>query len=153
MLPDGFKPAPRETEADASGDIKTRDRKLKERIYLTVQGKDSNGAWAPFPSTYVNEEETILDAAKRAVAHAVGSKLLLYCPSNAPMAVDMYAYKEKKDHFGIKTFFLKVQWDDGDVDARAMKVDDFGWLARDEVVERIKEQRGEVPSKLYHYLL
>ena len=153
MLPDGFKPASRETEADAGGDIKTRGRRLKERVYLTVQDKDSNGAWAPFPSTYLNDQDTLLEAAKRAITDSVGSKLQLYCPSNSPMAVDMYAYKEKTNHFGIKTFFVKVQWDDGDVDARAMKVDDFGWLTRDEVVDRIKEQRGEIPSKLYHYLL
>ena len=65
----------------------------------------------------------------------------------------MYKFKAPKDHFGIKTFFIRVQLDDGDVDPSALNVDDFAWLARDEVVDRIKEQRGDVPSKLYHYLL
>lgn len=153
MLPEGYKPAPRETEADATGETKTLERKLKERVYLSVQEKGSNGAWEPFPVTYVNEDETLLDAAKRATSEAVGSNLQLYCPSNCPMAVDMYAYREKRDHFGIKTFFLRVQWDDGDADSTAMGVEDHAWLARDELVDRIKEQRGEVPSKLYHYLL
>ena len=149
----GYTPAPRETEADASGEIKTMDRRLKERVYLSVKEKGSNGAWAPFPSTFVGEDETILAAAKRATSEAVGGKLELYCPSNCPLAVDMYAYKEAKKYFGIKTFFLKMQFDDGDVDTKQMKAEDYGWLARDEVVDRIKEQRGDVQSKLYHYLL
>ena len=42
LLPEGFTPAPRETEADATGNVRTTDRKLKTSVYLTVQDSDTN---------------------------------------------------------------------------------------------------------------
>jgi large subunit ribosomal protein L46 len=152
LLPEGFKPAPRETEADATGDVKTRERKLKTRVYLAVQ--DATDGWS-VPTTYVNESETLLDAAKRAVPEAVGTDLKIYCPSNCPMAVDMKVYdkEEQTEYFGEKIFFFRVQWDDGDVVEADMKAKDYGWLAREEMTERVKAEKGDIASKFYHYFM
>ena len=104
----------------------------------------------------VREDETLLDAAKRAVEEKVGGTLEIYYPSNCPMAVDIKVYSkedQKQNIYGEKTFFMVVQYDEGKVDKSGIHVDDFAWLEKSEVVERIKEEQGEDKSKLYQYLL
>eukprot|EP00550_Attheya_septentrionalis_P004733 CAMPEP_0198293708 /NCGR_PEP_ID=MMETSP1449-20131203/18513_1 /TAXON_ID=420275 /ORGANISM="Attheya septentrionalis, Strain CCMP2084" /LENGTH=358 /DNA_ID=CAMNT_0043993399 /DNA_START=45 /DNA_END=1118 /DNA_ORIENTATION=- len=142
LLPEGFKPAPRETEADATGDVKTTDRQLKTRIYLAVQ--DATDGWS-VPTADVNESETLLDAAKRAVSETVGTNLSIYCPSNCPMAVDMKVYDKEKqtEYFGEKIFFFRVQRDEGDVVEADVKAEDYAWLSREEMTERVKEEKGD----------
>lgn len=154
MLPEGFTPASRETEADKTGDVRTLDRRLKTRVYLAVQGKE-NAKWG-FPTATLKGDETLLEAAQRAVTDAIGSEMELYCPSNCPMAVDMNVPPQDKrvdGMFGTKTFFMKVQHDEGDVSESSMNVSDFAWLDRGEMVERVLKERGEGPSKFYHYML
>lgn len=156
LLPEGYTPSPRETEADCSGDVRTLDRKLKTRVFLAVQ---NNGKWT-FPIGTAKESETLLDAAKRATAEAVGTDLALYCPSNCPMAVDTFVYTEEERHkemnsgyFGEKFFYFRVQRHEGDVEESVMSVDNFAWLDKDEMTSRVKEQNEENLSKLLHYLL
>ncbi len=38
LPPPGFTPAPRVTKADEAGNVQTLDRKLKDRVYLVVDG-------------------------------------------------------------------------------------------------------------------
>jgi len=162
-LPRGYTPAPRETEADANGDVRTLDRRLKTWVYLTVKDSapnDSSGAKWQFPTVEVKDDETLLEAAKRAIVEKVGSKdaMEIYYPSGAPMAVDMkvFSQEERAKHgntFGMKTFFMVVQYDDGKVSSENITVDDFAWLEKDEVVERVAEEQGENASMLYRYLL
>lgn len=152
-LPEGFTPAPRVTEADESGDVKTLNRRLKTRVYLAV--KDNN-KWM-LPTTVVKGDETLLEATKRVVADAAGDKLELYCPSNCPMGVDMKAYSEEDQKkfgaYGTKTFFMRVQYDDGEVNEEDSDGSDYGWLDRDEMTERVREEQGEDASNLYYYML
>lgn len=156
MLPEGFTPAPRETEADKSGNVKTLDRRLKTRVYLAVKGSEDNSKWT-LPTVDVNDDETLLEATKRAVANAAGDKLELYCPSPCPMAVDMKVYSDedqaKYGTFGTKTFFLRVQYDEGDVSEEDNDGSDYAWLDREEMTQRVREEQGEDASKLYHYML
>eukprot|EP00577_Skeletonema_sp_RCC1716_P021757 CAMPEP_0113423374 /NCGR_PEP_ID=MMETSP0013_2-20120614/28983_1 /TAXON_ID=2843 ORGANISM="Skeletonema costatum, Strain 1716" /NCGR_SAMPLE_ID=MMETSP0013_2 /ASSEMBLY_ACC=CAM_ASM_000158 /LENGTH=364 /DNA_ID=CAMNT_0000311227 /DNA_START=47 /DNA_END=1141 /DNA_ORIENTATION=- /assembly_acc=CAM_ASM_000158 len=159
-----FTPAPRETEADASGDVKTLDRQLKTRLYLTIksdtEGNLSGPRWT-LPSTIAETNESLLAAAERAVSDSVGSDLKLWCPSNAPMAVNMRVYNDKlpesfrENYFGEKIFYYRVQYDNtgGDVDEAAMKADDYAWLTREEVVDRIEEERGKHQARFFHYML
>lgn len=159
-LPRGFTPAPRETEADHSGDVRTLDRRLKTWVYLTVQ-ESVDGADKPqwrLPTVPLIGEETLLDGAKRAIREKVGDGMDIYYPSNCPMTLDMHVFpeEERAKHggaYGIKTFFMVVQYDEGKVDSNSLLVDDFAWLEKSELVERIQEQDGEEQSKLYHYLL
>lgn len=157
MLPKGFVPAPRETTADETGDVRTTNRKLKINIFLAVQdaGLGDEAQWQ-LPTVPLNEDETLLEAARRAMKDKVGEEVEFWCPSNAPFAVDMVAFPEeqRKDGFyGTKTFFIKVQHDGGDVSETAMAVKDFAWLDRGEMVERIQQERGDYESKFYHYML
>ena len=153
MLPEGFTPAPRVTEADKSGDIRTLNRRLKSRVYLAVK---DDGMWS-LPTVTVKDNETLLDAAKRAVADVAGDALELYCPSNCPMAVDLTVYSEddqaKLGTFGAKTFFMRVQYDEGEVNEEDNDGRDYGWLDRDEMTERVREEQGEDAFKFYHYML
>ena len=159
-----FTPAPRETEADASGDVKTLDRQLKTRVYLTIksdtEGNLSGPRWT-LPSTLAKKDESLLTAAERAVSDSVGSDLKLWCPSNAPMAVNLRVYNKnlpesfRENYFGEKIFYYRVQYDNtgGTVDENALKADDYAWLTREEIVERIGEERGEHQAKFFHYML
>jgi large subunit ribosomal protein L46 len=167
LLPEGFVPAPRETPADASGDVRTTERKLKTSVYLAVQsGEDDSSSsnnnnnnkdlWQ-FPTVAVQEDETLLEAAKRALATQIGPEVEYWTPSNCPCAVDMVALPEEdraaQGVYGTKTFFMKVTYSDGQVDPSTMKVKDYAWLDRGEVTERVKDQQGDNAASFYHYLL
>jgi large subunit ribosomal protein L46 len=108
------------------------------------------------PTVALKEDETLLEAAKRAVKEKVGEEVEFWCPSNAPYAVDMVAFPEdqRKDGFyGTKTFFIKVQYDCGDVSETTMAVKDFAWMDRGEMTERVQQERGDYESKFYQYML
>jgi large subunit ribosomal protein L46 len=151
-----FTPAARETEADESGDVRTINRKLKTNIYLAIQEQNKNDLWQ-FPSVDIKESETLLDAAKRAITEQVGTDVEFWCPSNCPWSVHLTPYTDEERQvanlYGIKTFFMKLQHDDGDVSTKDMTVKDFAWLDRQEMADRVKEQQGDHMSKFYYYML
>jgi len=177
LLPKGYEPAPRETEADRNGNVRTTNRKLKTSVYLAVldtDGDDNSTAsrWQlPTVDVLEGDGETLLEAARRAVLTKVGSQLEFWCPSNAPVAVDVKKYDDDDDdennkYYGTKTFFLKVQYDEGSVSEQDMSVQDYAWLDRDEVVDRFattvgggrgggddKKDEFNYASKFYRYLL
>jgi len=150
LLPKGYTPAPRETEADKTGDVRTTERKLKTSIYLTVQDE---GPWQ-FPTVPLKEDETLLEAAKRAIPEKAGSELEYWTISNCPCAVHMAAFPENErtsGFYGTKTFFMKLCYDEGA--ASPVNIKDYAWLAREEMAERVKEEQGDKMSRFYHYLL
>lgn len=167
LLPTNFKPAPRETKADEDGTISTLDRRLKDRVYLMIG--DS------FPTTEVklstNEDEkygngceSLLDAALRGLREQTSRcaenknkkkekfPLDLYCPSQSPLAVRLEVYDQDQQkltgRYGKKTFFMKVQYDDG-----TLQRDDIAWLDRMEIVERFHSASKDDEAKFYQYLL
>eukprot|EP00934_Nitzschia_sp_Nitz4_P006184 Nitzschia sp. Nitz4//scaffold643_size2076//500//1529//NITZ4_009301-RA/size2076-augustus-gene-0.3-mRNA-1//1//CDS//3329556066//6174//frame0 len=146
LLPEGFRPAPRETEADATGKTDTMDRKLKESIFLVVDGR--------LPSAPLNDDESLVEAAKRVVAENGGKKMDLYCPSGAPMGVCLRVDESIGDFFGTKTFYMRVQHDEGDINKKDIKGKDFEWLGRDEIVNKMQstESRQDEPN-FFRYLL
>ena len=154
-LPEGFIPAPRETEADKSGLVKTLERRLKERIYLTVQ--DSEGSNWSLPTVELKKGETLLQAARRAVKEKAGGELMdLYCASNCPVAVNLRVFPddfEKNGFYGVKTFFMRVQHDEGSVSTKSLQVTDYAWLSRSEIEEIVQKEQGPSQAKFYHYLL
>ncbi len=162
LLPDNFKPAPRETKADEEGIVNTLDRKLKNRVYLMIDGS--------FPTTDIkvasNDDdkhgadcESLLDAAVRGVDESTsrGKKkgkgpLNLYCASQAPIGVQLDVYDEDQQKstgsYGTKTFFVKVQYDDG-----MLKGDNIAWLDRSEIVEKLQSDSKDDEAKFFRYLL
>lgn len=152
QLPKGYVPAPRETEADKTGDVRTTERKLKTSVYLLVE---QDGVWQ-MPTVQLGDDETLLDAGKRALSDIVGSSVEYWYLSNAPVAVDMVAFPaedRKSGLYGTKTFFMKFSYDEGVVSKTELSADDFAWLDRGEVVGRVKEAQGDHVAKFYHYLL
>jgi hypothetical protein len=149
LLPPGFTPAPRVTKADEAGNVQTLDRKLKDRVYLVVDGE--------FPTTEVvqggddDKDESLLQAAQRAVKEYGGKSMEVYCAGHAPMGVKLSVKDtdDEQQYFGTKTFFLRLQHDEGDVEGSK----DFGWLNRSEIVEQMQNAQGEDASKFYQYLL
>lgn len=153
LLPEDFKPAPRETEADATGDVRTTDRKLKTSVYLTVQ--DGN-EWM-LPTVPLQADETLLTAGKRALADKIGPEVEFWCPSNCPFAVDMVDLppheRTSSGFYGTKTFFMKFAHLEGQVSSKSMKVKDYAWLDRGEITEKMKSEYGNDVAKFYHYLM
>mmetsp|Transcript_11022 Transcript_11022/g.24306 ORF Transcript_11022/g.24306 Transcript_11022/m.24306 type:complete len:359 (+) Transcript_11022:133-1209(+) len=157
-----FTPAPRETEADTTGNVKTRDRELKTSVFLGIktdaEGNKNGSRWT-LPSALAQSDETLLETAKRAVSGVVGEDLGLWCPSNAPMTVNFRVYNKnlpedfRKNYYGEKIFYYRVQHDNGDVDEKALKADDWGWLTKGEIVERVEEERSKHEAKFFSYML
>lgn len=140
-FPRGFEPAPRETEADKTGNVNTLDRKLKTRVYLNVQDdNDITNKWN-FPSVSLKDDETLLDAAKRAIAEKVDcpKELNIWYPSNCPIAVDLNIYDENSEErqkdklYGEKIFFMKFQYEYDEGEVQTTKKNQLAWLDRDEI--------------------
>lgn len=146
QLPPNFRPAPRETEADHSGVVNTLDRKLKDRVFLLLE--EDSDSWT-FPKASISNDESLLQGAQRAVKEKLGDKIEIYCPSNAPSAVHLEPHNEDDQFFGTKTFYMRLQHDEGDVSKRTK----HGWLDRQEIVERMEKEYGEEESKFYQYVL
>lgn len=64
-----FEPAPRLTEADKTGDVKSLMRCLDRYLYFVV--RTQSGAWG-FPTTQNLEKETIRQTGERALSECVG---------------------------------------------------------------------------------
>ena len=161
-LPEGLRPAPRETEADHSGYVHTLDRALKQRVYLTIPNtataseEQSKMHW-DFPTTdlKLDGSETLVDAAKRAVKDAVGSKLEVFAFGNAPIAFDyrLYPLRDDTDNAvqGEKIFYYRLQRDEGGAVVKNPK--DCAWLTREEIVQGMMEALGERASRFHRYHL
>lgn len=150
------------------------ERRLKDRVYLLVE--DS------FPTTEIvnkdSSEESLLEAALRGLGEHISPEtakrsdkkgggdssksdnsslpLDLYCPSNAPVAVKLEPYEAEQQQstglFGTKTFFVKVQYDDGKIGDSKNTID-FAWLDRSEIVDRMEATVGAEDAKFYQYML
>lgn len=161
LLPENFKPAPRDTKADEDGTVNTLDRRLKDRVYLMIGDC--------FPTTevklstdedkkYDNDCETLLEAALRGLKEHTGGKkkdklaIDLYSPSQAPIGVQLDVHSEEQQKstgtYGTKTFFMKVQYDDG-----TLSGDDIAWLDRSEIVERFQSSSKDDDANFFRYLL
>jgi len=158
LLPEGLKLMPRETEADETGFYRTLDRKLKTRVYLAIRPNDEKG-WM-VPTVDLKSNETLVDGAKRAVekVSSRSNDLVIRCFGNAPMGVSLKANDKGSDTdgiFGTKTFFMKVQYESGNVYENELNkvMGDWGWLDRREIAERIKQEKGENIGLFYHHLL
>jgi len=175
MMPEGFTPMPRETPADHSGFLQTLDRKLKTRVYLSIRPNDTDGWMFPTMDLRVpssssasaaaassKQEETIGACARRVVLDMCGEELDVTYISNCPMGVTMESNEElgitkeeDSEFFGVKTWFMRVQYSSGSLDEKRLgeTVGDWGWLDRGEMAERVKDEKREKVGSFYHYML
>ena len=159
MFPKGYvHPPSRVTEADSKGNVGTIDRQLTKNVFLFVKEGDSTH-WH-LPTVSLEDGETLLVAGRRAMAERVGPNLDYWCPSHAPMAVDMVKIpseeeRKKSGFFGTKTFFMKFVHYSGDLSELALPLKEFAWLTKDEIKERVKSigEKSDDFSKFYHYVL
>lgn len=164
LLPANFQPAPRETKADKDGSLHTLERRLTDRVYLMIDGS--------FPTTIVkwsmnegesngDECEDLLLASLRGLREHVSRfslkkkdrlSLGLYSPSRAPIGVKLDVYDEDQQKlsgsYGTKTFFVKIQYDDGKLDG-----DGIVWLDRSEIIERFHADSKNDDAMFFRYLL
>ena len=141
-LPQNFRPASRETEADHSGKMNALDRKMKDRVFLVLD--DGIGGWR-FPQSSVEEGESLQDTARRIVIEQIGHEMDVYFPSSSPAAV-LVRKEVKGGYFGTKKFFIRVQHDEGNV-SKGLK---HGWLDREEFVGAVGEEEDPM---FYRFLL
>jgi hypothetical protein len=129
------------------GKTDTLDRKLKDSVFFLVDNQ--------LPTTSLDnpDSETLLEAAKRAISENGGSQLELYCPSNAPVAIHMTKAEDGSPFFGTKTFFLRLQYDDGAVQEKDLKNKQIAWLDRSEVMGLVDGSSDGADAKFYRYLL
>ena len=154
-MPPNFRPAPRETEADESGNIHTIDRRLKDRVYCMVQnGTKEEDQWI-FPTVELKEDddESLVEASERSIASLVKKYgLQVYYPSNAPIACSMDIIEDDCQYFGTKTFYMRIQYDDGNM-SKGVVSDQHAWLDRQEIVDHLLQTQGDGQSKFVHYML
>lgn len=159
-ITEDFELLPRVTEADEENDMHSLNRKLHTRLFLTTpetinddKNKSSN-TFNMFPTTTVQKDETLIQACRRIVSEKVGDDLILYTPSNCPMAVNMYLHDHNvSKHWGEKIFIFRCHRDIGDIDESIITKDDYAWLDKEEIVDQVTNDKDEYHSKMYHYLL
>lgn len=155
----GFHLAPRETADDAADNRKSLNRALKGRVFLLVKptqpptvGANDSLPWF-FPTTEKKTDETMRDAAVRALAAHIGEDLAVYPVGFAPMghlALEHDdATKEASGGFdGTKVFFYKAQVRYGDVQLNGKKASDFLWVTQKELAEYFEQDTAEYLIKM-----
>lgn len=124
-----FEPAPRETEADKTGNQRTMHRRLDEFLFLVVQNAKT-GQWG-FPRREHVEGETMRDVARQAMEEAVGDSIETYLVGNAPLG---HFYEAKTGADGKEggqgtNFYHRAQWLDGTLKLEA-RYKDYKWLTK-----------------------
>ncbi|PYI33958.1 CAF1 family ribonuclease [Aspergillus indologenus CBS 114.80] len=134
------RPFPRWTEADEQGDDKSLNRALQRTLYLLVQSKE--GYWK-LPSSAVEPEETMKQAAQRTLAQAAGVNMNTWFVGYHPVGHYVYNFRKPSSELqGEKTFFMKARIFTGQADlaGNADNLTDFKWLAKDEIAKYVRPQ-------------
>ncbi|PYH85885.1 CAF1 family ribonuclease [Aspergillus uvarum CBS 121591] len=134
------RPFPRWTEADEKGDDKSLNRALQRTLYLLVQSKE--GYWK-LPSSAVEPEETMKQAAQRTLAQAAGVNMNTWFVGYHPVGHYVYNFRKPSSELkGEKTFFMKARIFTGQADlaGNADNLTDFKWLAKDEIAKYVRPQ-------------
>ncbi|KAJ5785391.1 uncharacterized protein N7503_010603 [Penicillium pulvis] len=140
------RPHSRVTEADKKGDYKSLNRLLSRTLYLLVQSKE--GYWK-FPSSPVEAEETIRQAAERTLAQSAGVNMNTWMVGFHPAG--HHVYNNRKPHideangvanYGEKTFFLKsrIMAGQADLSNSLQKLQDFKWVSKDEISQFVTQK-------------
>ena len=123
-----FEVMPRVTIADESGDVRTPDRRLKERVYLLVKkqrrhddgGAEKEHVWQFPQGGRKVEDAVLLDSASRYLHDVCGPEFSYYNYGDAPHDYWFYEYPPERQkssgYFGCLVFlhraFLKCGFED-----------------------------------------
>jgi large subunit ribosomal protein L46 len=110
-----YTPAPIETEADDSGDRRSLNRALRERLYFVMR-RTSTANKYQFPQTLaVSDDVPLREYAEMALKSALPPSVALrtHFISNSPAAhlAHTYglSYQAKTGYYGVKVFFYRAQ--------------------------------------------
>lgn len=134
-LPD-FEAAPRETEADRTGDRSTLYRKLPEFLFLVL--KDKSGKWG-FPKAKHNEGETMRQTAERSLKAFAGDSLECWVVGNAPQG----HYEEPTG----TTFYYRGSYVEGDLELQEGYTQ-HAWVTKEELGEYFGEKHHDLLRRM-----
>ncbi|EWC47039.1 hypothetical protein DRE_03801 [Drechslerella stenobrocha 248] len=139
------KPLPRETEADAAGDVRSLNRKLSRTLYLLVKrGDREEHAWK-FPQANLVGTENLKQCAEGVLRRICGRDLNYWMVGNVPIGHYTYDFesaageeaKEAKEGeiLGKKVFFMKARVFAGrpNIVGNEVGVTDYQWLPKEEI--------------------
>ncbi|KAJ2753949.1 hypothetical protein GGI19_002767 [Coemansia pectinata] len=119
----------RETEADATGNEQSLERKLDRTLYLVVKG--AQGEWT-LPQGKVNDEELLHEAARRNLKEMCGGKMSVWMVGNGPVG------HSKSGE--ASTFYIKGHILAGQAKANEELASEFKWITREEVEKTVSAE-------------
>ncbi|XP_046357802.2 39S ribosomal protein L46, mitochondrial-like [Haliotis rufescens] len=129
-----FTPADRVTDADKSGDKKSTDRKLAEKLVLLVKQKVGDKPLWVFPQGRWSEGESMRETAERVLGVHCGEELSAQFVGNAPCGVHTYVFRSSPEtDTGVKLFFFKAAYKTGGVRVDQGNAEDFLWVTKREL--------------------
>eukprot|EP01100_Stratorugosa_tubuloviscum_P003762 TRINITY_DN190_c0_g2_i1.p1 TRINITY_DN190_c0_g2~~TRINITY_DN190_c0_g2_i1.p1 ORF type:complete len:467 (+),score=217.85 TRINITY_DN190_c0_g2_i1:156-1556(+) len=148
-----FKPAPLRTSDDQSGNKKSLNRKLEEKLFLITKRPREQFAWQ-FPHTPWIQGETLRQSAERALDNYFESDLFIQFLSNSPAGHHIYEYPnlyQKKTGFdGAKVFFYRVEYISGGVHLKTKKYNDHLWVSKSELNDYFALEQSKYFQKLLY---
>ena len=138
-------PVPFESR-NGSDDIRSSSRQMDRSLYLTVL--PVTGKQWQFPSTAIEGDESLHDAAKRQLSQLCGPAADIWVTGRLPVAVsaanDAVASGKARPE-NKKIFFMKSQLLSGHVDRLLADktIKDFAWLTKDELAEKMDKRYFE----------
>lgn len=121
----------REGEGDRTGDRRSLDRQLAQRLYLLVQ---VDGEWQ-FPHLAWRPPESARDGLRRAISESCGEGLTTHQIGNAPLGHTPLAS-------GDSLFLWRHLYVSGDVAAGS----EYAWVTKAELAELVGEELGALSA-------
>ncbi|KAF3924858.1 hypothetical protein ABW21_db0204706 [Orbilia brochopaga] len=134
------KPLPRETEADATNDVRSLNRKLSRTLYLLVKrGDRQDDAWK-FPQANLVEKENLKQCAEGILTKSCGRDMNYWMVGNVPIGHYSYAFPEGAQRpdgqpQGKTVFFMKARVFAGRprLAGNQVSLADYQWLPKEEI--------------------
>ena len=122
----------REGDGDRSGDMRSMDRCLAQRLYLLVQ---VDGQWE-LPQMEWQPPESARDGLRRAIEARCGGELNVHQMGNAPLGhVELSG--------GTRLFLWRFLYVSGDVVSPG---DDYAWVTQQELAERVDDNMSQLTN-------
>ncbi len=153
---EAFSPAPVVTEADEKSDRTSVKRALHRPLRLIVRQRYGDDFLWDLPTTRVRDpeggEETLRQAAERALAECCGTDLSVAVLGNAPFGFYKETFSSKiRDMTGCngqKVFIYKAFLTSGNVKLQDEKASQFEWLLREELATRLNSVTWRAVDKM-----
>lgn len=136
-----YEPAPRVTDADKTGDTRSLNRALDERLYFVVR-RSEKSQHMQFPQVLVTDPSVSLrDYTRQALNSVIPVSTrpevhhISFTPACHLEHIFSPQYQEKHDVYGVKIFFFRIMLISGEVSAVNQAVD-YKWL-RDSELEGV----------------